>query len=243
MFHRKGHAIKYPIKNPDPAPSNLQNSLTDIQDAVLNKHIVHGWRKASPLIRLQKFSIVDSFVPDRLHCVDLGVCKQLTEYWLSSSNLPFSISNADAQRIENIMVNCRVPTIIAKLSRSILRRSGWTGLEWLNWAMHYSLPCLSEIPGFQLYLQNWSLFVELLHILMDDSISQENIQRAKYLSLTFMAEVETVYSDDAMSYNVHQLKHLVESVELWGPLWAHSGILSKMATVFCYKWFTQEKAF
>ena len=25
-----------------------------------------------------------------------------------------------------------------------------------------------------------------------------------------------------MSYNVHQLKHLIESIHNWGPLWAHS---------------------
>lgn len=223
VFHKKGYAVKYTVNGPVPDPRTLEESLVNIEDAVINKHIVQGWKKASPPLRLKKFNIVDSFVPDRLHCVDLGVSKQFAEYWLSSSNKPYSISMADILMMDKNMVNCKVPTIIAKLSRSILSRSAWTGLEWLNWALHYSLPCLSELLNFQAYRDHWSLLVEALFIMMEDDVSIANIERAQNLVLKFTTDCQILYTEDSMSFNVHQLQHLVESTQKWGPLWAHSG--------------------
>ena len=34
--------------------------------------------------------------------------------------------------------------------------------------------------------------------------------------------MEKLYNKTAMTYNVHQLLHLAESIANWGPLWAHS---------------------
>lgn len=48
-------------------------------------------------------------------------------------------------------------------------------------------------------------------------------ERSKYLSSKFTEDAQILYSEDSMSFNVHQLKHLVGSAENWGPLWAHSG--------------------
>lgn len=39
----------------------------------------------------------------------------------------------------------------------------------------------------------------------------------------FVRNTEVLYSKSAMTYNVHQLAHIGQSVQDWGPLWAHSG--------------------
>ena len=38
----------------------------------------------------------------------------------------------------------------------------------------------------------------------------------------FVAKTEEYFTADAMTFNVHQLLHIAESVLNWGPLWAHS---------------------
>ena len=58
---------------------------------------------------------------------------------------------------------------------------------------------------------------------MQHSVSREDIYTANQQLRQFVAQTEYLYTKDAMSYNVHQLVHLAESVCMWGPLWVHNG--------------------
>lgn len=45
---------------------------------------------------------------------------------------------------------------------------------------------------------------------------------AKYALVTFVVKFQLYYGKEAMTYNVHLLLHLCQSVENYGPLWAHN---------------------
>ena len=58
---------------------------------------------------------------------------------------------------------------------------------------------------------------------MQSNITVDEIVKADVFLKQFVAETEFLYSEDAMTFNVHQLLHISQSVADWGPLWAHSG--------------------
>lgn len=58
----------------------------DARDAFNLNECVNGVKGASALMLLPEFDMVKGFVVDNLHCVDLGVTRQLTNMWLDSCN-------------------------------------------------------------------------------------------------------------------------------------------------------------
>ena len=66
-------------------------------------------------------------------------------------------------------------------------------------------------------------FVESLYILLQDKITREELTKAHNLLKVFISETQRLYFEGAMSFNVHQMNHIIDSVKRWGPLWSHSG--------------------
>lgn len=222
----KGSCVKYTAQHNDEVlfPKRTEaESRDDIVEAVIYKHSVYGFVKASPLVELKKFKIVNGFVPDRLHCLDLGVVRQFAKYWFNTSGKSYSISKDDVLIIDRYIKEFRVPTHVIRLPRSLLDRSYWKGMCWLNWLLHYSLAVLSILDGFDVYFKHWLLLVKAIHFLMQDQITENELTEAESLLHQFVRETQTLYSKHAMTYNVHQLLHLCDSVRHWGPLWSHSG--------------------
>ena len=121
------------------------------------------------------------------------------------------------------MRSFKVPTNLARLSHSIKDRKYWKAKEWMNWVLYYSVPILAEIPNFGPYIKHWSLLVQAYHLLLQDSITEKELLQADALLKRFVAFTEHFYGPDAMTFNIHQLSHLTQSVANWGPLWAYFG--------------------
>lgn len=64
-------------------------------EAAASSRTVQGVKRPSALINLQHFDIVWSFTPDYMHCVLLGVTRQLTELWRASVGEPSCIGSPD----------------------------------------------------------------------------------------------------------------------------------------------------
>ena len=223
--HDRRSLVKYTLLDKIPEQRTDLNFITHAHEALVLKSPVFGVKKATSLLILKTFDIVQGFVPDSMHYIALGVVKQFTDYWLTSVNTPYSLSNQEIIRIDNYLKTFEVPNQLARLSRSIKDREFWKSREWENWLLYYSLPVLAEILRFQKYMAHWSLLVQSFYLLMKTSITVEELKTADTLLKKFVALTEYYYGKDAMSYNVHQLLHVTQSVVNWGPLWAHSGYL------------------
>ena len=107
-------------------------TLQLIQEAVNSNNVIYGIKRATPLLNLKNFNIIDGFVPDPMHCIALGVVRQFLDYWFKPSNNVYSISKADITRIDNYLQKIKVPTQIARLSRPINDRKYWKSRELEN---------------------------------------------------------------------------------------------------------------
>ncbi|XP_058802739.1 uncharacterized protein LOC131670810 [Phymastichus coffea] len=225
--HDTGYSMKYPILDEFPERRTADATFILMQRSVESNTPQFGVKNVSPLLLLYPFNIIDGFVPCSLHCVDRGLGNQFTNYWLNSSNKPYSIPKNKIKDIDQLLNNIKVPTQLTRLSRSLRDRAYWKAIEWRNWILYYSVPVLKyiseEIPAFEEYMNHWSLLVEAYYILLQTKITVMELQRADLLLKDFVYTTEKLYTVDAMTYNVHQLLHLAQSVADWGPLYAHSG--------------------
>ncbi|XP_014217715.1 uncharacterized protein LOC106646189, partial [Copidosoma floridanum] len=120
-------------------------------------------------------------------------------------------------------VNIQVPTKISRLSRALDDKSWWKAKEFENWLWYYCILTLSCISHMSPYVNNFSLLAHGYYLLSMNKVSHMQVLVARYKLFKFVAETEELYGPSAMSFNVHQLMHLAQSVLDYGPLWSHSG--------------------
>lgn len=226
---KKKKVIKYPLLNYIPkkrTEKETKQHIKLLKDAKKNKKQsvtdIFGINKESPLVKLKKFKIIRGFVPDVMHCVFLGVCKQFANYWFSVKKKPFSLNKDKINFINNLLNKIRVPKIVNRLSRTIFERKHWKSRDWENFLLYYSVPVLSKIQGFKKYVEHWSLLVEAIKILIKNEITRDQLILADSKLKDFIAQTQQLYGAKSMTYNVHQLSHLVQSVIDFGPLLSHS---------------------
>ena len=80
-----GSAVVYPFDESAQRRTHSE-TLEHAQDAHVRDSCVFGIKGLSPLLDLPEFDIVDGFVVDSMHCVDLGVTKYIVSLWLDSVN-------------------------------------------------------------------------------------------------------------------------------------------------------------
>ncbi|KAL5011498.1 hypothetical protein ScPMuIL_004363 [Solemya velum] len=184
---------------------------------------IEGFLGESVLWHLPYFSMVNGIVIDYMHGILLGITKKFLDYWFHSkfSCQPFNISRTISD-IDNILKQIRPLYVIHRKPRILTNTyQHWKASELRNWLLFYSLPCLKDhLPG--VYLTHFSCLVEATYLLLTTGLSSEDLQRAELLLNKFVENVQTLYGENAMSLNVHNLTHLVYFVRQWGPLWAWS---------------------
>ena len=208
-------SMRYPILDYHP---ELRNSIQTIQlmrESLTSNKPILGIKHPSPLINLNYFDIIFGFVPDYMHFYVGGVGKQFTAYAVQS------LTDDQMYAIDNILLKIKVPNQLCRLTRGLSQRKMWKTLEWENWLLYYSVPIFSTIMREDKF-KHWALLVESLHILLKTDITFAEIEKADLMLHDFVANVEKLYSKTALTYNVHQLLHVAQSVADWGPVWAHA---------------------
>ncbi|XP_024872804.1 uncharacterized protein LOC112455238 [Temnothorax curvispinosus] len=181
-----------------------------------------GIKGPSFLMNLKYFDLADSLPPDYMHSVLIGAIRQITETILTSVKKKYYIGQSyKMDIINNRLLSISPPKIITRTPRSLKERKLWRASEWRSWLLFYSLPCLRGVLPNK-YLRHWSLLVNAMNILLQDSITQTALATARSLLIKFVVKLQSLYGKEAMTYNVHLLLHLWKSVENFGPLWAHN---------------------
>ncbi|XP_026016884.1 uncharacterized protein LOC113018025 isoform X1 [Astatotilapia calliptera] len=180
----------------------------------------YGVKGMSLLSRLPLFDIVFGFVPEYMHSVLVGVTKQLIGLWLNSENskkdwyVGQQISQMDSYLL-------KPPSEMSRSLQSLKGRDSWKASDWRAFLLFYAVSVLPGIlqPSF---LQHFFCLSISIHILLQESVSQNDLQLAHENLVLFVRNMEELYGEENVSFNCHQLIHLADCVRNWGPLWATS---------------------
>ncbi|KAH9374913.1 hypothetical protein HPB48_022962 [Haemaphysalis longicornis] len=215
-----GRTMKYPW-NGEPAP---ERSHARVFNAMLRagqfKNGIDGIKGPSALMKLRGFNLVWGLPPDYMHCVLEGVTKQLTELWLADSGRTFYIGK-EAKLLESRLGAIKPPITFSRTPRPLSERTFWKATEWRHWLLFYSFPCLAGVLGDS-YLSHFALFAKAVFLLLTDVVRESAIREAEKLFCTFVSQMSTLYDDESLTFNVHQLLHLSKATRMFGPLWGTS---------------------
>ncbi|XP_076833120.1 uncharacterized protein LOC143478075 isoform X2 [Brachyhypopomus gauderio] len=135
MQLRKGNgtARVYPCLEqlPDSRDHNTTVEIAEI--AQIEEQIILGIKGPSAIADLRHFDIINGVVPDYMHCVLLGVCRQISALWFDSKNSthPWYIG-LNTARIDANLMSIKPPSTISRVPRSVLERKFWKAHEWQN---------------------------------------------------------------------------------------------------------------
>ena len=184
-----------------------------------------GVKGPSLLSLLPHFDIIKGMVPDYMHCICLGVVRQMAKLWFHSKHheQPFYIGTL-APVIDSRLLAIKPPCSISRTPRSVSVLKFWKAHEWLAWLLYYSLPVLKNILPAA-YYNHWALLVECTAVLLGNDITLANLVHCERSIVQFVSDFQDLYGKQHMSFNVHQTLHIVQSVKDWGPLWSHSAFM------------------
>ncbi|KAF7996964.1 hypothetical protein HCN44_005241 [Aphidius gifuensis] len=202
--------------------------LSSSKEAHETKTVVHGIKGVSALAIIPGMKLDTGLPVDALHALWIGAVKQHTTQNFFSSMGDWFVKNQKWTRIKDIydsideiLLKIKPPTRISRTPRTIQDMSNWTASEWRNWTLFYSLPCLKRVLQ-PVYFDHFALIVNAAYILNSDSIDEKNLKLAKKQLSKYVEDMATLWGLDSMSYNVHLMTHIADSVRNWGPLWCFS---------------------
>ncbi|XP_033122015.1 uncharacterized protein LOC117121027 [Anneissia japonica] len=216
-----GHTNAY-SSNQLPLPKQRDKSsyIKDAELAVQTNSTVHGVKKPSMILLLLHFNIISGFVVDYMHCVCIGVVKTMTYLWLENVNARYYIGN-QLTTLNNKLTQIRPPSEVSRLCRSLTQRKFWKAHEWRAWLLHYSPLVLKHVLPSTHYT-HWLYLVSAMYMLLDDDVSIDMINNSELLLMKFVLDAEEIYGKEYITYNMHLLTHMADSVRNWGPLWSIS---------------------
>ncbi|KAL1483618.1 hypothetical protein MTO96_033073 [Rhipicephalus appendiculatus] len=159
------------------------------------KDTINGLKGPSALTNLKGLDLVNGYSVEYMHCVLLGVAKQITETILATSNSHqrfYSGSPSALSQIDARLLSIKPPHSITRLPRSIQERSYWKASEWRHWLLFYSLPCISGIL-IEEYWKHLSKLSEGVYILLQDELTAPEIDKAEFLLNKFVSRCEALY--------------------------------------------------
>lgn len=220
-----GHVNTYPLVNTE---LRTHEGIVDCGRRVIaDESLTHvmGVKSVSPLILLHKFGfdMVRSFSVDYMHCVLLGVVRQFIELWTDSKYHESQwYLNADKIRIvDKKLLAIKPPGDIKRFPRNLKLASKWKASELRSFLIFYSVYVLTDVLQ-STYLKHWQLLVHAVYHLLRENNTDQILTLCQQMLNKFVKDTKVLYGIQHMSYNVHQISHLVQCVRDCGPLYQSS---------------------
>ena len=159
---------------------------------------------------------------DYMQAILEGLAKQFMKFWFGSefSAYVFNIRTF-LNEIDKRLLRMKPPHAFRRCPRSIKCLSFWKAAEFRAWLLYYSIPALKDyLP--QIYLNHWCLLVCAMHILLNKSISSDDLEMASDYLAKFYEQASELYPSIVCTANLHSIIHIYQCVKDWGPLWCYS---------------------
>lgn len=229
--HLHSKYIRYVEMNPAPHGRTHESVISAAEKLSSNRSAkiksIDGVIKIPPMILFSGFDLSKSFAIDYMHNGLLGIMKLLLDFWLGSHRLakksPYFKPMTTSQREQ---LNERILALepyerITRKPSSIFDRAFYKATEYKQLLLFY-LPVALEGLIETKQLDHFKLLSAAIYTLLKAEISTCELDQAHQQLLQFANEFENIYGKEAVTMNVHLLRHYKESVMNHGPLWAVS---------------------
>ncbi|XP_074098523.1 uncharacterized protein LOC141527112 isoform X2 [Cotesia typhae] len=212
--------MRYPITQQVPLLRPNQSHIKDVEQVEKLGKSINGVKGNCAMLELKHFDCVWGFPLDYMHGILLGVSRHLWALW-TKQGTPYYLNPQQRKKIMARQLHIKRPQEIHRLVRTVDQTAKWKASEWESWLLFDSVPCLAGILDEKCF-QSYLLLVSSIYTLMTDNISEEDLLLCKINLLQFVRDCQLIYDVNSMTFNLHSLLHVVESVRQSGPLWSSS---------------------
>uniref|UniRef100_A0AAG5DCT9 Transposase domain-containing protein n=1 Tax=Anopheles atroparvus TaxID=41427 RepID=A0AAG5DCT9_ANOAO len=208
VYNREGHTVIF---------KELQAQKR--QDAAFRAGMYQAHQKTlSPIIDLLNFNTVeDVVVGDRLHLIDLGVMKRLLLGWRDGTlGLGTKWTADQIDEISKELENIKLPSEIHRKFRPMKHMAHWKGSEFSAFLHYASLDILQNYISKDEY-EHFMLFFCAVSLLSSD-VYRIFWELAGPLLEKFVKDFRIIYGERYLTSNIHNLLHVTDEVERFGPL-------------------------
>lgn len=162
-------------------------------------------------------NMVTSMVLDYMHVVCLGVMRMLLRCWKNNRKQSYSISPKNLKLLDAkiISVKNQTPREFQRKPRSLQELDNWKATEYRTFLLYTGPVVLKTILDSNRY-DHFLLLSIAMRILMNHDSA--NYGLAHNLLNEFVAQMEHLYSQLHLGFNVHCLLHLVDDVKEFGSI-------------------------
>lgn len=178
----------------------------------------HHQKTTTPLLKIPNINLIeDVIVGDRLHLIDLGIMKRLLLGWRDGTlGYATKLSSQQTGKISQMLSHILLPTEIHRKLRGLDFLSFWKGSEFSSFLHYASIVVLKEFLPDDNYKHFLLLFCAITMLSSENYKSNWHVAR-KMLE-KFVEEYMELYGEQFLTSNVHNLQHIVDEVERFGPL-------------------------
>ncbi|KAE8737297.1 hypothetical protein FOCC_FOCC017241 [Frankliniella occidentalis] len=216
---RTGNVFVYPFEDVLELRTREQYKVDVVDQA-------HGIKGPTYLFYMLWSFFLSSTAFDVMHCVYLGICRQIFTLYLSSEHIK-QVFGANAERkallatLSELFCSFNPPHYFSRPPRDLKHVKYFKASEFRVWLFSTALPVFEKYMK-EPYLSHFKKLVCAICHLNQSSVSLNDIVVARQLLKSFVQQWQELFSLRQMSYNVHCLLHLPDVVQQLGPLWVSS---------------------
>lgn len=164
--------------------------------------------------------IKDFPIGDALHLIDLGIMKHFLTGWKNGTlhNLKARWSAREAKNISDFLTQVELPREIRRPVRGLDHLQRWKGTEFRTFLFYLSIIVLNKFFNHKDIYHHFLNFFCAIQICVRHDQDPKNYQIARAMLHDFLNGVKSLYGKFMFSSNMHNLVHLIDDVERFGPL-------------------------
>lgn len=218
---RTGNVMVFPHTDHLELRDNITYSEC-VDEAIKTKKDYKGVFGPTILFYMIFSNFIASIAIDGMHCIFLGIVKQLLTLWFDSkySYQPFSLVHL-IDKVNDRLRKLNLPHFVQRLPEDVTKPHLWKASLCRTFLQFIALIILDGILEPE-YHQNLALLVKGVLLLNQSSVSLSDVQQADECLKLFCSDFQRLYGVRHMSSNMHLLRHLALSVLETGPLFITS---------------------
>ena len=195
-----------------------ESVLQDVAIAIESGEVTKGMKGPSPLAHLPGYDICNGTVIDAMHGPMNGIFKQMVTLFFHEDHRTLTCNkHENAHFFGQRMISILPPHVIKRTPRTLQHLQHFKSSEWAMCLLFYMPAFYRLIPDAN--LTHLTLLSNALYIFYQHAITPAQLAEAENCITRFCDNFDEMIGTRYQTSNFHNLKHLVNDVRNFGPLW------------------------